>query len=1202
MRRNKKVLKAAAWAMAFTMVVTGAEIPVSVTAARKPKLNRKKATLRVGKTIRLRVKNAGKKKVKWSSSKKKIATVNKKGIVRAQNPGKTVIKAKVGGKVLKCRITVRNPIDSMPSADVSSAVPVTPLPTSRVAATGTPKTSAKVSPGASQKPGTSGAPGASVSPTGSSDVQPSASAGVDPTSGADVQPSASAGVDPTSGADVKPSASAGTDPAGSPEATVIPGASETPEVTASREPIIVETEEPEPVEATETPNPYTSEVQIITRKDGVTVDVSAWGGPANTYYLRKQGEDFFEDGMEVQAGTYDIYVFDGETTEDTGEDVTVDGKHLKKVYVDYYTVSFNDEGGSLLKNVEKQVVRKGQKAAEPDFTPGKDNYSFKGWYWYADEELDTEPELYDFDQEVTKTTSLMIEWVYSGASTVYTAEYYLENLDGTYSAVPTRTQEGISALSDAIVRASDYPQSGFEPDDSKNEDVSVKKGENTVARFYYKRKSYTLTWELNGGSKDQQTAIRENILYGQPLVAPTDILKAGYHCKSWLKQNDLPVVDGEKMPASDMTLKAVWEITQYSIDYELNGGVFVQGQLPDKTYTIETSYYSDKIPVKKGYTFEGWAGDNGNTPQTSITISQGNTGDKSYQAVWKATEYKIEYDLDGGSWGGLTPMSAYTIESGDIALPVPVRDGYTFSGWIGNNGTEPQVNVVIAKGSTGNKKYIANWNKKATSTPSASPSAKPTASASTKPTTKPTASATAKPTASASTKPTTKPTAGATTKPTASASTKPTTKPTASATTKPTASASTKPTTKPTASASTKPTTKPTASATTKPTASPSTKPTATPTASPSTKPTKTPTTSPSTKPTTAPVTKPTASPSAEPIVYPGEILTVGQYKLSLGLTKAQVQQIMGKGEMDMGTSPQGYQSYLYNPGELYTSLIEVQFDEDKVVELSTIGSFSYGDYVQSGNTTSTLSSNGFSDQSGSYKYTLYSKSTGKEYIDVVVDSQRGGQVYGVQIFDKSLGSLDTLLKPKNCTYNSGVNKYQGVLSAYYLNAYRAYHGISEVMYISSKGVAQKQSEYMASINDEAYNDANGWDFKKRFEVEYGGGDPEAYDEGLLYKQYEKAHKDDEDYENPYMEYDPMLLCKAEYLSSNSPDAFGAVTYAIEKQDKDTSFYKYILMKSVENSDGDVFKIPNDYELYIECGFASNQKNGTFSAFDFYGV
>ena len=1120
MRRNKKVLKAAAWAMAFTMVVTGAEIPVSVTAARKPKLNRKKATLRVGKTIRLRVKNAGKKKVKWSSSKKKIATVNKKGIVKAQNPGKTVIKAKVGGKVLKCRVTVRNPIDSMPSADVSSAVPVTPLPTSRVAATGTPKTSAKVSPGASQKPGPSGDPGASVSPTGSPDVQPSASAGVDPTSGADVQPSASTDVDPTSGADVKPSASAGTDPAGSPEATVIPGASGTPEVTASREPIIVETEEPEPVEATETPNPYTSEVQIITRKDGVTVDVSAWDGPVNTYYLRKQGEDFFEDGMEVQAGTYDIYVFDGETTEDTGEDVTVDGKHLKKAYVDYYTVSFNDEGGSLLRNVEKQVVRKGQKAAEPDFTPGKDNYSFKGWYWYEDEELDTEPELYDFDQEVTKTTSLMIEWVYSGASTVYTAEYYLENLDGTYSAVPTKTQEGISALSDAIVRASDYPQSGFEPDDSKNEDVSVKKGENTVARFYYKRKSYTLTWELNGGSKDQQTAIRENIMYGQPLVAPTDILKAGYHCKSWLMQNDLPVVDGEKMPASDMTLRAVWEITQYSIDYELNGGVFVQGQLPDKTYTIETGYYSDKIPVKKGYTFEGWAGDNGNTPQTSITISQGNTGDKSYQAVWKTTEYKLEYDLDGGSWGSLTPMSAYTIESGDIALPVPVRDGYTFSGWIGNNGTEPQVNVVITKGSTGNKKYIANWNKKATSTPSVSPGVKPTASASTKPTTKPTASAT----------------------------------------------------TKPTASASTKPTTKPTASATTKPTASPSTKPTATPTTSPSTKPTTapvtTPSTSPATKPTTDPGTKPTASPSAEPIVYPGKILTVGQYKLSLGLTKAQVQEVVGSSvysKAQIGTSPQGYESYTFNPGDDFKKVIEVQFKNNVVVEMSTIGSFSYGDDVQSGNTTSALSSKGFSDQSGRYKYTLYSKSTGKEYIDVVVDSQRGGQVYGVQIFDKSLGSLDTLLYPKNCTYNSGVNKYQAKLSAYYLNAYRVYHGVYE-MSISEEGVAQSHSEYMAEHNSDTMDEGS-TTWKTRFNDNYNDG--------------------------------MGLLCKAEYTSYGSPDAFSAVTYAIAKQGSDTKFYQYILMTECVDKNGDTQEV---FDLHIECGFANTTSGNklTFSTFDFY--
>ena len=314
--------------------------------------------------------------------------------------------------------------------------------------------------------------------------------------------------------------------------------------------------------------------------------------------------------------------------------------------------------------------------------------------------------------------------------------------------------------------------------------------------------------------------------------------------------------------------------------------------------------------------------------------------------------------------------------------------------------------------------------------------------------------------------------------------------------------------------------------------------------------------------------------------------MTVGQYKLSLGLTKEQVQEVVGSSvysKAQVGTSPQGYESYTFNPGDDFKKVIEVQFKNNVVVEMSTIGSFSYGDDVQSGNTTSTLSSNGFSEN-GRYKYTLYCKTTGKEYIDVVVDSQRGKEAYGIQIFDKNLGSLDTLLYPKNCTYNSGVNKYQGVLSAYYLNAYRAYHGISEVMHISSKGVAQKQSEYMASINKETYNDANGWTWQKRFEVEYGGGDPE---DDVTAKDYVK-----------------LLLCKAEYTSYGSPDAFGAVTYAIAKRDKDTNFYKYILMDSVEDSKGNVFTIPDDYELYIECGFAntSNQTYGTFSAFDFYGV
>ena len=53
---------------------------VPVSAASKAKINRKKVTITVGKTVNLKIKN-NKKKVQWKSSNKKVATVSKKGKV-----------------------------------------------------------------------------------------------------------------------------------------------------------------------------------------------------------------------------------------------------------------------------------------------------------------------------------------------------------------------------------------------------------------------------------------------------------------------------------------------------------------------------------------------------------------------------------------------------------------------------------------------------------------------------------------------------------------------------------------------------------------------------------------------------------------------------------------------------------------------------------------------------------------------------------------------------------------------------------------------------------------------------------------------------------------------------------------------------------------------------------------------------------------
>ncbi len=70
-----------------------------------PKISKRTLTISQGRSKQLKVNNC-KKKVKWTSSNKKVATVNKKGWVTAKSPGKAFIYAKAGGKKMKCAVTV----------------------------------------------------------------------------------------------------------------------------------------------------------------------------------------------------------------------------------------------------------------------------------------------------------------------------------------------------------------------------------------------------------------------------------------------------------------------------------------------------------------------------------------------------------------------------------------------------------------------------------------------------------------------------------------------------------------------------------------------------------------------------------------------------------------------------------------------------------------------------------------------------------------------------------------------------------------------------------------------------------------------------------------------------------------------------------------------------------------------------------------
>ncbi len=102
------------------VLAAGLLLPAEVSLAKKskPKLNKKTATLYVGKKIKLKVKGT-RKKVKWSSSKKSVATVSKKGVVKAKKKGKARIIAKVAKKKLVCKVTVKQKVN-VPGLKLSS--------------------------------------------------------------------------------------------------------------------------------------------------------------------------------------------------------------------------------------------------------------------------------------------------------------------------------------------------------------------------------------------------------------------------------------------------------------------------------------------------------------------------------------------------------------------------------------------------------------------------------------------------------------------------------------------------------------------------------------------------------------------------------------------------------------------------------------------------------------------------------------------------------------------------------------------------------------------------------------------------------------------------------------------------------------------------------------------------------------------------
>ena len=128
-----------------------------------------------------------------------------------------------------------------------------------------------------------------------------------------------------------------------------------------------------------------------------------------------------------------------------------------------------------------------------------------------------------------------------------------------------------------------------------------------------------------------------------------------------------------------VSLTAQTQIETYTIDYELNGGALEAGKTNPATYTLETAAFRLEEPTRTGYTFAGWTGSNGTTPQTDVGIAQGSIGNLYFEANWTANGYKILYT--GVEGADVSTFPTKHVFGKDTAIPNPTKTDYSFAGW-----------------------------------------------------------------------------------------------------------------------------------------------------------------------------------------------------------------------------------------------------------------------------------------------------------------------------------------------------------------------------------------------------------------------------------------------------------------------------------------------------------------------------------------